>query len=348
MSTNNEDAQEEVHNDDLYQVQTITVDKGQTQLRLDKFLMSRIERATRNKVQNAIKSGSIKVNDKEVKPNYRVRPLDEIRLIVPKSNHDGFVEPQDIPLDIRYEDDHLLVVHKPPGMVVHPGFGNPDKTLVNALAFHFKDLPVKEGNLNDRPGLVHRIDKDTSGLLVIAKTEYVISHLAKQFADHTVDRSYVALVWGEPDPEAGTVDMHVGRDLRNRLVMSVFPDGDHGKHAITHYETIEPLGYVCLVRCKLETGRTHQIRAHMKSLGHPLFNDARYGGASIVKGTVFTRYKQFVHNAFKMCPRQALHAQTLGFEHPITGERIHIEADLPEDMASVIDKWRKYTATRRD
>ncbi len=344
MSITNQDDQQ----DDLYQVQTIIVDKGQSQLRLDKFLMTKIERATRNKVQNAIKSGSIKVNEKEVKPNYRVRPLDTIRIVIPRPVDDGVLVPQDIPLDIRYEDDHLLVVHKPSGMVVHPGHGNRDGTLVNALAYHFQNLPVKDGNMNDRPGLVHRIDKDTSGLLVIAKSDYVISHLAKQFADHTVDRSYVALVWGEPEPDSGTVDAHVGRDLRNRLVMSVFPDGDHGKHAITHYETIEPLGYVSLIRCKLETGRTHQIRAHMKYLGHPLFSDARYGGSNIVKGTVFTRYKQFVHNAFKMCPRQALHAQTLGFEHPITGERIHVEADLPEDMANVIEKWRKYTESRRN
>ena len=296
---------------------------------------------TRNKVQAGIKEGFVKVNGKDVKPNYKVHPEDEISVMLPEPPRDEELVPEDIPLNIVMEDDHLLVVNKPAGMVVHPAYQNWSGTLVNALAYHFQNLPEMKGN-DGRPGLVHRIDKDTSGLLVIAKTEKAMNGLAKQFFDHSIERTYYALVWGVPEEAQGTIDVNVGRSLKDRRITMAFPDGDFGKHAITHYEVLEDLRYVSLVKCNLETGRTHQIRAHMRFVGHPLFNDATYGGNEIVKGTVFTKYKQFVQNCFKMMPRQALHAKTLGFIHPITKKEVFVDSDLPDDFSSVLDKWKHY------
>ncbi|MCL4130369.1 UNVERIFIED_CONTAM: hypothetical protein GTU68_047117 [Idotea baltica] len=301
--------------------------------------MDRIEQVSRNRVQNAIRSGAITVNGKQVKPNHKVGPGESIRLVIPRNPNVQPLRAEDIPLDIRYEDDDLLVVYKPAGLVVHPGVGNYTGTLVNGLLHHYQSIawPSKDVAYRDRPGLVHRIDKDTTGLLVVAKTEYALTHLAKQFFDHTVERTYNAIVWGQPDELKGTIEGHVGRHPKNRLEMTVFPDGDMGKHAITHYEVLEPMYYVSLVQCKLETGRTHQIRIHMKHQGHPLFGDRRYG-----------KYKQFVHNCLEMMPRQALHAKSLGFEHPVTGKRLHFETELPEDMVQLLDKWRTYLTYRKD
>ncbi|WP_114748321.1 RluA family pseudouridine synthase [Pleomorphovibrio marinus] len=319
----------------------IAVDKGQSAIRLDKFLTDKLPHASRNKVQKGIEDGVVRVNGNRVKTNYKIKPSDIITYWVADSHRDTEVEPEDIPLDIVYEDDELLVVNKPAGMVVHPAHGNWTGTLVNALVYYFDQLPEMSGNTG-RPGLVHRIDKDTSGLLVIAKSESAMTQLAAQFFDHSIDRSYIALVWGEPKEEKGTIDVPVGRSAKNRKVMDVFPDRDQGKHAVTHYSVIQQLRYVSLIECKLETGRTHQIRAHMKYLGHPLFNDAVYGGDKIRKGTQFSKYKSFVHNCFKILPRQALHAKSLGFVHPKTKENLFFEKEMPEDMMQVIDKWRKY------
>lgn len=327
--------------DDLYEHHRIVADAGQELLRIDKFLMDRLPNVTRNKVQNGIKEGFVKVNGAEVKPNYKVHPGDEISVMLPEPPRDEDLVPEDIPLDIILEDEHLLIVNKPAGMVVHPAYQNWTGTLVNGLAFHFQNLPEMKGNAG-RPGLVHRIDKDTSGLLVIAKTEKAMNGLARQFFDHSIERTYYALVWGVPEEEKATIDIHVGRSLKDRRITATFPDGDFGKHAITHYEVLEDLRYVSLIKCNLETGRTHQIRAHMKYLGHPLFNDATYGGSEIVKGTVFTKYKQFVQNCFKLIPRQALHAKTLGFKHPITAKDVFVDSELPEDFALVLEKWRHY------
>ncbi|MEM7104179.1 MAG: RluA family pseudouridine synthase [Bacteroidota bacterium] len=336
-------------NDDLYEHHRIIVDPGQSLLRIDKFLVDRVERVTRNKVQNAIRAGAVLVNDKQIKPNYKIKPNDVITIVLPTVPKEKGVIPEDIPLDIRYEDDDLIVLHKPAGMVVHPGVGNHSGTLVNALAHHFKSLPVMKGNQPDRPGLVHRIDKDTSGLMVVAKSEYAMTHLAKQFFDHTIERKYVALVWGEPDIPEGTYTDNIGRHKRHRLEMATYPEGgEEGKVAITHYRLLEGLYYVSLVECELETGRTHQIRVHMKYNGHPLFNDERYGGDKIVKGTVYTKYRQFVENCFKLLPRQGLHAKSLGFVHPAIGKEMFFESDLPEDMSAALDKWRKYVAGRKD
>ncbi|MEQ8906915.1 RluA family pseudouridine synthase [Ekhidna sp.] len=327
--------------EDLYEHHQITVDAGQELLRIDKFLMDRLPNVTRNKVQAGIKDGFVKVNGSDVKPNYKVHPGDDISVMLPEPPRDEELVPENIPLDIVLEDEHLLVVNKPAGMVVHPAYQNWSGTLVNALAYHFSNLPEMKGN-DGRPGLVHRIDKDTSGLLVIAKTETAMTGLAKQFFDHSIERTYHALVWGIPEEPKGTIDAMVGRSLKDRRITTVFPDGDFGKKAITHYEVLEDLRYVSLVKCNLETGRTHQIRAHMRWIGHPLFNDTTYGGGEIVKGTVFTKYKQFVQNCFKMIPRQALHAKTLGFIHPITKEKIFVDSELPEDFAAVVDKWKHY------
>lgn len=327
--------------EDLYEHHHIKVDAGQELLRIDKFLMDRLPNVTRNKVQAGIKEGFVKVNGKDVKPNYKVHPEDEISVMLPEPPRDEDLVPEDIPLNIVLEDEHLLVVNKPAGMVVHPAYQNWSGTLVNALAFHFKNLPEMEGN-DGRPGLVHRIDKDTSGLLVIAKTEKAMTGLAKQFFDHSIERTYYALVWGVPEETSGTIDVNVGRSLKDRRITRAFPEGDFGKHAITHYEVLQDLRYVSLVKCNLETGRTHQIRAHMRFVGHPLFNDATYGGSEIVKGTVFTKYKQFVQNCFKIMPRQALHAKTLGFIHPVTKEKIFVDSELPEDFTSVLEKWKSY------
>ncbi|MCX2719296.1 RluA family pseudouridine synthase [Lentiprolixibacter aurantiacus] len=327
--------------DDLFEHFRFIASKGQEPLRVDKFLMNFIENATRNKIQQAAKSGHIWVNGKPVKQNYRVKADDEVKVLFEHPPYEFLLVPEDIPLHIVYEDDALLVVNKPAGMVVHPGHGNYSGTLVNALAFHFEKLPM---NSNNRPGLVHRIDKDTSGLLVVAKTEEAMTHLAQQFYDKTSEREYIALVWGSVAEDEGTIEGHIGRNPKNRLQMQVFPDGEQGKHAVTHYKVLERMHYVTLVSCRLETGRTHQIRAHMKYLGHTLFNDARYGGDKILKGTTFTKYKQFVENAFKLLPRQALHAKSLGFVHPTTGKSMYFEAEIPEDMANCIDKWRQYAS----
>ena len=330
---------EEPQEEELYEHYNVTASKGQEPLRVDKFLMNFIENATRNKIQKAAKDGNIWVNNAIVKQNYKVKAGDQVRVLFAHPPYEFLLTPENIPLDIVYEDDALLVVNKPAGMVVHPGHGNYSGTLINALVYHFENLP---NNSSERPGLVHRIDKDTSGLLVVAKTEIAMAHLSKQFFNKTSEREYIALVWGNVTDDEGTIEGHMARHPKNRLQMTVFPEGDEGKEAITHYKVIERLGYVTLVSCKLETGRTHQIRVHMKYIGHTLFNDERYGGDRILKGTTFTKYKQFVDNAFKILPRQALHAKTLGFKHPITGELMQFNSELPEDIANCIEKWRNY------
>ena len=337
---------EEVYDleEELFEHHHFVADPNQTLLRIDKFLMDRMPNITRNKLQIGIKNGLVKVNGALVKQNYKVHAGDDIHIYLTRPPRDEEVVSENIPLNIVFEDDHLLVVNKPAGMVVHPAYQNWTGTLVNALSFHFKNLPEMDGN-DGRPGLVHRIDKDTSGLLVIAKTEQAMSSLAKQFFDHSIERTYHALVWGEPAEEKGTIHVNVGRSLKDRRVTTSFPEGDFGKNAITHYEVIKNLRYVSLVKCNLETGRTHQIRAHMKYLGHPLFNDVTYGGNEILKGTVFTKYRQFVQNCFKQIPRQALHAKTLGFIHPITKKKVSYESPLPEDFRSVLGKWEKYVNT---
>jgi 23S rRNA pseudouridine1911/1915/1917 synthase len=346
-------ASKEFYNDysyKLFDYHKIFVDAGQSPIRIDKFLMDRVERTTRSRIQNAIKLGIVKVNDSIIKANYKVKPDDLITLFVPRTPDSvELVEPEDLPLDIRYEDEELLVIYKPAGMVVHPGLGHRGGTLVNALAYHFRHtkLPVKDGNMSDRPGLVHRIDKNTSGLLVVAKTEFAMSHLAKQFFEHTTYRRYQALVWGVPEQAEGTIVGHIGRDHNDRKLFRVFEEGEDGKHAITHYRVIEDLYYISLVECQLETGRTHQIRVHMKHIGHPLFNDDRYGGNRILKGTVYSKYKSFVDNAFGTLPRQALHAKSLGFVHPTTGEWMQFDTELPEDFTTCLDKWRRYLASRK-
>lgn len=332
----------EEENDDLYEHFTFTVGKGQSPLRIDKYVMSKIENATRNKIQTAAKNGGILVNDVPVKSNYKVRPLDVIRVLFTHPPHENLLVGEDIPLDVVYEDDEVLVVNKPAGMVVHPGHGNYSGTLINAIIYRFDNLP---NNSSDRPGLVHRIDKDTSGLLVIAKTEHAMSHLSMQFAEKTSEREYVALVWGNVEADEGTIEGNIVRHPKNRLQNTVFLDdeADKGKPAVTHYKVLERFGYVTLVSCKLETGRTHQIRVHMKHIGHTLFNDERYGGDVILKGTTFTKYKQFVENCFKVLPRQALHAKTLGFKHPKTGEFMCFNSEMPDDMQQCIEKWRTYS-----
>ncbi|MFM9076133.1 MAG: RluA family pseudouridine synthase [Bacteroidota bacterium] len=327
--------------DGLFVHHRIIVDGGQGLLRLDKFLTERIANATRTKVQSAIDEGFVSVNGKPVKSNYRIHPYDEIVVALPEPPRDTDIKPENIPLNIVFEDDHLLVVNKPAGMVVHPAHENWTGTLVNALVWHFSNLPQMQGN-EGKPGLVHRIDKDTSGLLVIAKTEPAMTALAAQFFHHTIERTYQALVWGEPDPAEGTVNVHLGRSPKDRRVTIAFPDGRIGRHAITHFRTLKPMRYVSLIECRLETGRTHQIRAHMKYLGHPIFNDAMYGGDQILRGTVFTKYRQFVDNCFDLCPRQALHAKTLGFIHPVTGEKLRFDSELPQDMQAVMMKWENY------
>jgi 23S rRNA pseudouridine1911/1915/1917 synthase len=326
--------------DDLFEHFKVEVPKGQALLRIDKFLMGFIQNATRNKIQNAATNGDIYVNDVPVKSNYKVKPLDVVRILLSHPPFDNTVLPENIPLDIVYEDDALLVINKPANFVVHPGHGNYTGTLVNALAYHFENLPM---NSSERPGLVHRIDKDTTGLLVIAKTEAAMTHLAKQFEAKTTEREYIAIVWGNVKEDSGTIEGNISRHLRDRMQMAVFADPEVGKPAITHYKVIERLGYVTLISCKLETGRTHQIRVHMKHIGHTLFNDERYGGNLILKGTTFTKYKQFIDNCFKTLPRQALHAKTLGFVHPTTNEYMRFDTEIPQDMADCIEKWRNYT-----
>lgn len=326
--------------DELYEHHWFEAGKGQSPLRVDKFLMNLVENATRNKIQKAAEAGNIYVNDVPVKSNHKVKANDIVRVLMEHPPYEYLLEPENIPLDIVYEDDQLLVVNKPAGMVVHPGHGNYSGTLVNALAYHFENLPM---NSSERPGLVHRIDKDTSGLLVIAKTELAMTLLAQQFADKTSEREYIALVWGNVEQDEGTIEGHIGRHPKDRMQNTVYADGSEGKPAITHYKVLERFGYVTLVSCRLETGRTHQIRVHMKYIGHTLFNDARYGGDIILKGTTFTKYKQFIDNCFKVLSRQALHAKTLGFEHPTTKEFLRFESPLPQDMVECIDKWRTYS-----
>ena len=325
----------------MYEHFRFVAEKGQTLLRVDKFLVARMEKSSRNRIQQAADAGCILANGKAVKSNYRVKPFDVITIVMDRPRYELEIIAEDIPLDIVYEDDSLLVVNKPPGLVVHPGHGNYHGTLVNALAYHFKDNPNYDVN-DPRMGLVHRIDKDTSGLLVVAKTPDAKTHLGKQFFNKTTKREYVAVVWGSPNPSAGRIEGNIGRSLKDRLQMTVFPDGEMGKHAVTHYETIESFGYVSVVKCVLETGRTHQIRVHMKHIGHPLLNDARYGGDQILRGTTSAKYRQFVTNCFELCPRQALHARTLGFVHPETGEELFFTSPIPSDMTSMIDKWRAY------
>jgi 23S rRNA pseudouridine1911/1915/1917 synthase len=326
---------------DLYEHLRLIVDKGQSLLRIDKFLMHRIENASRNRIQNAIEQGNVVVNDKTIKSSYKVKPLDVISVVLPHPPRDTEIYPEDIPINIVYEDDDVLVVNKDAGMVVHPGYNNYTGTLVNALVFHFQQLPTLPGN-DGRPGLVHRIDKDTSGLLLISKNERSMTYLARQFFDHTITRKYMALVWGDLEHD-GTVEGYIGRSAADRRVMAVYDDPEKGKWSVTHYKVVERLNYVTLIECQLETGRTHQIRAHMKHIGHPLFSDATYGGDKIIKGTVFTKYKQFVENCFELMPRQALHAETLGFVHPSAKKYINFEAPLPQDFEAVLEKWRKYS-----
>lgn len=329
----------EIVEDDLYEHYRFEVASGQGLLRIDKYLHGLIQNSTRNKIQQAADNGDIYVNDVPVKSNYRVKPGDVIRVLLSYPPFENRIDGENIPLDIVYEDADLIVVNKPAGLVVHPGHGNYTGTLVNALVYHFENLPKNSSN---RPGLVHRIDKDTSGLLVVAKTEQAMAHLAAQFEQKTSDREYIALVWGNIEEEKGTIEGNIARHAKDRMQMDVYQDPAIGKPAITHYRVLERFGYVTLVSCKLETGRTHQIRAHMKHIGHTLFNDARYGGDQILKGTTFTKYRQFVDNCFKVLPRQALHAKTLGFTHPTTGERLSFDTPIPDDMVQAIEKWRNY------
>ena len=340
-----DDNNEQEFNDELYEHFRFVAAEGQEPLRVDKYLMNFIENATRNKIQLAIKAGNVLVNDAVVKANYKVKPHDVVRVVLTHPPHENLLVPENIPLNIVYEDDEVIVIDKPAGLVVHPGHGNYSGTLVNALIYHFQNLP---NNSSDRPGLVHRIDKDTSGLLVVAKTDFSMANLASQFFNRTTQRRYVALVWGNIPEDEGIIEGHIGRSQKNRLQMDVYPDGSHGKHAVTHYKVLERFSYVTLVECRLETGRTHQIRAHFRHIGHPLFNDERYGGDRILKGTTFTKYKQFVENCFRVLPRQALHARTLGFSHPTTGAQMHFESELPEDMKACVEKWRNYTKSQKN
>lgn len=330
---------------ELYEHFRFVVDGGQSLLRIDKYLSSRMEKTSRTRIQNAANAGNILVNNLTVKPNYKVKPGDVVQIVLPNPPREIELIPENIPINIVYEDDDVLVVNKSPGMVVHPAYGNYNGTLVNALMYHFRDLPLFSTG-EARPGLVHRIDKNTSGILVIAKNELALNRLSRQFFDRTTDRRYQALVWGTPEPAEGTITGHVGRNVRDRKIMQVFPDGSDGKPAITHYKILENLGYISLVECKLETGRTHQIRVHFSHIKHPLFNDEEYGGDQIIKGTTFTKYQQFIKNCFKILPRQALHAKSLAFDHPVTKKRLFFDSELPDDMVQVIDKWRKYTSGR--
>jgi len=339
-------AEEEIaEQQELFEHFRFTADPGQSLLRIDKFLSDRIENSSRTRIQNAANAGNILVNNNPVKPNYKIKPGDLVQVVLPTPPREIELIAQDIPLNIIYEDDDVLVVNKEPGMVVHPAYGNYTGTLVNALMWHFKDLPLFNSG-EARPGLVHRIDKNTSGILVIAKNEFALNRLSKQFFDRTTDRRYNALVWGVPDPPEGTITGNIGRSIKDRKVMQVFPDESEGKNAITHYKVIENLGYISLIECKLETGRTHQIRVHLSHVKHPIFNDEEYGGDQIIKGTTFTKYQQFIKNCFKILPRQALHAKSLSFDHPVTGKRLSFDSELPEDMKLVIEKWRKYTSGR--
>ncbi|HEX2976010.1 MAG TPA: RluA family pseudouridine synthase [Bacteroidales bacterium] len=330
---------------DLFEHYRFKADPGQSLLRVDKFLTDRLENTSRTRIQNAANAGCIHVNNNPVKPNYKVKPGDVVQVVLPSPPREIELIPENIPLNIVYEDDDVIVINKEPGMVVHPGYGNYTGTLVNALMWHFKDLPLFSTG-ETRPGLVHRIDKNTSGILVVAKNEYALYKLSKQFFDHTTDRRYHALVWGIPDPPVGTITGNVGRNIRDRKIMQVFTDENEGKPAITHYRVLEDFSYISMVECKLETGRTHQIRVHFSHIKHPLFNDEEYGGDKILKGTTFSKYQQFVKNCYKILPRQALHAKSLAFDHPVTGKRLSFDSELPDDMQQVIDRWRKYISGR--
>ncbi|MCG8411817.1 MAG: RluA family pseudouridine synthase [Bacteroidales bacterium] len=339
--------EEKIENEEqeLFEHFRIEVDAGQKPLRIDKFLVNRLENASRSKIQSAAEAGNILINNKAVKSNYKVKPSDVISIVMAQPPREIELIPEDIPVEIVYEDDQFLIVNKEPGMVVHPSYGHYTGTLVNAMMHHLKDLPLfNSGEM--RPGLVHRIDKNTSGLLVIAKTELALNRLAKQFFEKTSERKYIAIVWGTFDEKEGTIVGNIGRNIKNRKIMQVFPDGEQGKHAVTHYKVIEELGYVSVVECQLETGRTHQIRVHFQHIGHPLFNDPEYGGNQILKGTTFTKYKQFVQNCFSILPRQALHAKTLGVKHPTTGEFKRFDSEIPKDMQQVMERWRRYLSGR--
>ncbi len=336
----------EKHNE-IFEHHFFTADPGQKPLRIDKFLRDKIQNASRSKIQQAADEGFIIVNGVAVKSNYKIRPGDEISVMRDKEPKNNELIAQDLPIEIVYEDKSVIVVNKSAGMVVHPGYSHEDGTLVNGLKYHLADNPYFQTE-EMRPGLVHRLDKDTSGLIVIAKNEHALTHLSKQFADRTTGRLYTAVIWGLPKEPEGTIIGHLGRHPKNRKTMHVFPEGEHGKHAVTHYKVVEDLGYLSIIECRLETGRTHQIRAHMKHIGHPLFNDAEYGGDKILRGTRFSKYKQFVDNAFKVLPRQALHAKTLSFDHPDSNKRMEFYSELPDDMTKLIEKWRNYIKFRKD
>jgi 23S rRNA pseudouridine1911/1915/1917 synthase len=337
--------EELVDQQELFEHYRFKADPGQSLLRIDKFLSDRLENSSRTRIQNAANAGNILVNNHAVKPNYKIKPGDIVQVVLPTPPREIELIPENIPLNIVYEDDDVLVVNKAPGMVVHPAYGNYTGTLVNALMWHFRGLPLFNSG-ESRPGLVHRLDKNTSGILVIAKNEYALNRLSKQFYDRTTDRRYNALIWGIPDPQEGTITGNVGRSIKDRKIMQVFKDDTEGKTAITHYKVLENLGYISLIECKLETGRTHQIRVHFSHIKHPLFNDEEYGGNQILKGTTFTKYQQFIKNCFKILPRHALHAKSLAFNHPVTGKRLFFDSSLPDDMIQVIEKWRKYISGR--
>lgn len=338
----------------LYEHHNIKVDKGQIMMRIDKFILTRISNTTRTKIQNSCDAGNVLVNGKPVKSNYKIKPGDEISIQLSVPPRSVEVVPENIPIEIVYEDEFLAIINKKAGMVVHPAYGNYTGTLVNALAYHFKDLPSRPNKIDndvvlDRIGLVHRIDKNTSGTIMIAKTERAMTTLSKLFADRDIDRKYIAIVWGDLKEDTGTIVGNVGRDLKNRKIMAVFPEGsEHGKHAVTHWTVLKRYGYLTLIQCKLETGRTHQIRVHFKSIGHPLFNDNEYGGDRILKGLNTTKYKQFIENCFAILPRHALHAKTLGFIHPITGENMFFDSELPQDMQQMLEKWDNYVKNKTD
>jgi len=345
MKEENDNNSSQEEKDDLFEHFRFEVDKGTSLLRIDKYLMNLIPNTSRNKIQRASKANCILVNGKPEKQNYKVKPLDVISILLPNPPHEIEIIAEDIPLEIPYEDDDILIINKQAGLVVHPAYGNYTGTLVNALTYHFQGQFTKEGE-PVKPMLVHRIDKNTSGIIIVAKNELAQMKLAKNFFDHTIDRKYYALVWGDFNEDEGTIEGNIGRNPKDRQVMTVFPDGESGKNAITHYKVLERFGYVTLVECQLETGRTHQIRVHMKYIGHPLFNDASYGGDQILKGTTFSKYKQYINNCFKLIPRQALHAKSLGITHPITGEYIFFDSELPTDFSSVLEKWRSYVKNR--
>lgn len=335
-----EDYNLEEENEELYEHHRFEADPGQKPLRVDKFIGNLLANTSRNKIQQAAAAGNIRVNGEKVKSNYKVKPEDIVQVVLSYPPREVELVPEDIPVPILYQDTDVIVIQKAPGMVVHPGYGNYDGTLVNALLFQFQNLP---GLNKERPGLVHRLDRDTSGIMVVAANERSMAHLANQFFERTTERTYWTLVWGNVAEDSGTITGNIGRSPKNRKIFQVYPDGDQGKHAVTHYRVLERLGYVTLLECKLETGRTHQIRVHLKHIGHTLFNDKEYGGDKILKGTTFTKYKQFVENCFRVCPRQALHAKTLGFEHPTSGERLSFNSELPEDMQALVEKWRNYS-----